>query len=198
MAFAYNYLSVLKRRLPRYPRTPLVMLVLLGLLLTAPYSSLAEEATREYTLKAAYVYRIAQFVDWPENGSEADPLGVCILGEDPFGSAIDYIQERTARGRGFSLRRSARSESLAGCHLLFISASESARMDAILDGLEGRSVLTVSDADDFARCGGMVGLVNRQGRVGLEINRNAAEAAGLQISAKLLELSRIVKQRRKG
>ena len=41
----------------------------------------------------------------------------------------------------------------------------------------------------------MVGQVNREDRVGLEINRDAAEAAGLRISAKLLELSRIVKPR---
>ncbi len=174
------------------------MLALLGLLLAAPYSSLAAQAPREYTLKAAYVYRIAQFVDWPENGSEAGPLGICILGEDPFGSAIDYIQERTARGRRFSLSRFASPESINGCHLVFISASESGRLDAILSRLEGRSVLTVSDVADFARCGGMVGLVDRQGKVGLEINRVAAEAAGLQISAKLLELSRIVKHRKKG
>ena len=175
-----------------------IMLLLLGLLLTAPYSSLAEEASREYTIKAAYVYRIAQFVEWPENGSAATPLGVCILGKDPFGSAIDYIEQKSARGRGFSLNRLASSESLGGCHMLFISASESERLESILDDLEGRSVLTVSDAAEFARCGGMVGLVNRQGKVGLEINRGAAEAAGLQISAKLLELSRIVKQKKKG
>ncbi len=178
------------------------MLVLLGLLLTTPYASLSEEASREYTLKAAYVYRIAQFVDWPENGSGngtgSASLGVCILGEDPFGSAIDYIVEKTSRGRRFSLHRYARAEGLGACHVLFISASETARLEVILGGLEGRSVLTVSDADDFARCGGMVGLVNRKGRVGLEINRNAAEAAGLQISAKLLELSSIVKPKKKG
>ncbi len=174
------------------------MYLLLGLLLTAPYSSLAEEASREYMLKAAYVYRIAQFVEWPENGATSAPLGVCILGEDPFGSAIDYIEEKTSRGRRFALHRFARSESLGGCHVLYISASESARMESILDGLEGRSVLTVSDADEFARCGGMVGLVNRQGKVSLEINQGAAEAAGLSISAKLLELSRVVKEKKKG
>ncbi len=174
------------------------MLLLLGLLLNAPPSSFAEEVSREYTLKAAYVYRIAQFVDWPETGAAPSSLGVCILGTDPFGSAIDYIEEKTSRGRRFSLHRFASRESLGDCQMLFISASEADRMETILDGLAGHSVLTVSDAEDFARCGGMIGLVNRQGRVGLEINRKAAEAAGLQISAKLLELSRIVKQKKQG
>ncbi len=173
------------------------MALILTVLLIAQVASFADEASREYTLKAAYVYRITQFVDWPENGAASSPLGVCILGADPFGSAIDYIEEKTSRGRRFALHRYANPESLGGCHLLFISASESDHMDAILDGLAGRSVLTVSDVEDFARCGGMIGLVNRQGKVGLEINRNAAEAAGLQISAKLLELSRIVKHKKK-
>ncbi len=196
MNFAGSYQTVLMR-LSRRQKPPL-MLLLLGLLLTAPYSSLSEEVSREYMIKAAYVFRIAQFVDWPESGATAAPLGVCILGEDPFGSAIDYIVEKTSRGRRFSLRRYASSESLGGCHVLFISASETTRLETILSGLEGRSVLTVSDAAEFARCGGMVGLVNRQGKVSLEINQGAAEAAGLQISAKLLELSRIVKPKKKG
>ncbi len=194
MIFAGQYRTALKQR--PAGRLKLIMLFLLGLLLTAPYSSLAEEASREYMIKAAYVYRIAQFVDWPDSGATSAPLGVCILGEDPFGSAIDYIVEKTSKGRGFSLNRFASPESLNGCHVLFISASETVHLEAILGGLEGRSVLTVSDVREFVRCGGMVGLVNRQGKIGLEINQGAAEAAGLQISAKLLELSRVVKHKK--
>ena len=124
---------------------------------------------------------------------------MCILGEDPFGSAIDYIVEKTSKGRRFSLNRFASPESLGSCHVLFISASESGGLDAILDGLRGSSILTISDLEGFARCGGMIGLVvNRKGKVDLEVNLGAAERAGLQISAKLLELSEIVKGKKRG
>ena len=54
-----------------------------------------------------------------------------------------------------SLNRFATPESLGGCHVLFISTSESDHLETILDGLVGRSVLTVSDAAEFARCGGI-------------------------------------------
>ena len=179
---------------------PPVMLWILSGLLAATAEAAAAEPPREYLVKAAYVYRITQFVDWPaEEDSEPAKLGVCILGEDPFGQAIDHIEEKQSQGRRFSLRRIETLESSRGCHVLFVSASESSGLARILESLEGRSVLTISDLKGFARSGGMIGLVvNREGKVGLEVNLGAVEEAGLQISAKLLELSEIVEGKKTG
>jgi hypothetical protein len=63
----------------------------------------------------------------------------------------------------------------------------------ILQRLQGASVLTVGEADRFARRGGMIGFVLEDNRVRLEVNRAAAEKAGLQLSSKLLAVSRLVK-----
>ncbi|MCP3959977.1 MAG: YfiR family protein [bacterium] len=178
------------------------MFLLLSALLAATPLSLAEEPSREYVLKAAYVYRITQFVAWPaEEGivREETPPGVCILGEDPFGQTIDYIEEKQSRGRRFSLFRLETLDSSKNCRVLFISASEKGSLDEILSDLDGRGTLTISDLKGFARAGGMIGLVvNRQGKVDLEVNLAAAEKAGIQISAKLLELSRIIEDKGRG
>jgi len=178
------------------------MHLLLSAILAAAPLSFAEEPPLEYVLKAAYVYRITQFVDWPGEkaaGDASPSFGVCILGDDPFGQTIDYIEEKQSRGRRFSLERLRKLEDAKSCQVLFISASERGSLDGILDGLEGRGILTISDLKGFARSGGMIGLVvNRKGKVDLEINLGAAEEAGLQISAKLLELSDIVEGRKRG
>lgn len=78
------------------------------------------------------------------------------------------------------------------CHVVFVSDSERRRTAAILQGLQGRSVLTVGDMDDFARLGGMIHLTKQNHRIGFEINPQAAERARLRISSKLLSLAKLV------
>ena len=54
-------------------------------------------------------------------------------------------------------------------------------------------MLTVGEADHFARRGGMIGFFLEDNRVRLEVNRGAAERAGLRLSSKLLAVARLVK-----
>ncbi len=77
--------------------------------------------------------------------------------------------------------------------MVFLSASEEGHIDAVLQDLKTKSILTVGDMKSFARRGGIVFFVRRKNTVRLEINLRAAERAGLKISAKLLEVAKIVK-----
>jgi hypothetical protein len=78
------------------------------------------------------------------------------------------------------------------CHVLFISQSEAADLDRILSELKGRALLTVSDLESFSRRGGIVRFVNENNRVRLRVNVEAAKAARLTISSKLLRVAEIV------
>ncbi len=66
---------------------------------------------------------------------------------------------------------------LQNCHILYISRSEIGHLPEILSALEGRSVLTVSDADGDDQRGVMIRLVNRSSRIGLQIDVGAARPA---------------------
>ncbi len=50
----------------------------------------AATASREYLLKAAFLYNLANFTTWPTEAFSGPqkPLRLCILGEDPFGAAM--------------------------------------------------------------------------------------------------------------
>jgi hypothetical protein len=65
-------------------------------------------------------------------------------------------------------------------------------MKQILEGLGGASVLTVGDCKGFAEQGGMINFVLENDRVQFEVNRKAAEQAGLKISSKLLSVAKSV------
>jgi hypothetical protein len=170
-----------------------VLAVASGFLLTTVPRTVAEELPVEYTIKAAYLYNFARFVDWPAQGpGSTGPIELCILGEDPFGEALEAIEGRTAQGRPMVLRRLAEVAGTERCHILYLGPSEAERAEPVLEHLRGLSVLTVGDFEGFAQAGGMIGFVIRADTVRLQINPAAVRRSGLRISAKLLELSEIV------
>jgi hypothetical protein len=77
-------------------------------------------------------------------------------------------------------------------HLIFVSASEQKRVSSVLGAFNGTPALTVSDIDQFADHGGVIGLVGDGPSVRFVINRAAATRARLQVSSKLLSLATIL------
>jgi hypothetical protein len=149
----------------------------------------------EYPVKAAFLYHFVEFVEWPE-ASPLPPATVTIgvLGRDPFGDVLDKaILQKLPAGRTLVIRRFARASDLEPCAILFISSSEMPHLPEILARLQGAPVLTVGEADRFARHGGMIGFFLEDNRVRLEVNRFAVEKAGLRVSSKLLAVARLVK-----
>lgn len=153
------------------------------------------EPAPEYRLKAVFLFNFAQFVEWPASAfpQPDSPLVIGVLGEDPFGAYLDEtVQGETVNNRPLTVRRFRRVEEVGACHILFVSRPEQGRLGAILDSLKDRSVLTVSDAEGFASRGGMIGFVTEQNRIRLRVNLEAARAANLTISSKLLRPAQIV------
>jgi hypothetical protein len=75
------------------------------------------------------------------------------------------------------------------CHILFISASEKARLPEILAGLSGASVLTVSEMERFTEKEGMINFIRQGTKIRFQINEGAAKKVHLTISSKLLSLA---------
>jgi YfiR/HmsC-like len=147
----------------------------------------------EYEIKAAFVYNFLRFTTWPsEAGNGSAALHLCVLGRDPFGEAIDAISGKPVQGRELRIRRLNAISQVAGCHAIFIAASEDARLGAILAQLSAQPVLTLSDSERFAERGGMIGLTLVDERVRFEVNLAAVRAGRLTISSQVLKLAQRV------
>ena len=145
-------------------------------------------------VQAVFLFNFAQFVEWPV-GVFTDPqapLVIGILGKDPFGSFLDEtVRGETVRGRGFRVDRYRRLDEVKDCHILFVSRSENKRLKEIVAALKDRPVLTVSTGEDFDQPGGIIRFVRDDNRVGLSIDLEAAQAARLTFSSKLLRSAAI-------
>jgi hypothetical protein len=147
---------------------------------------IADDLHVEYKIKAGYLYNFTKFITWPEDKSET--FNICILGKDPFGDLIDPIEQRTAFGRPIKLFRFDAFKTGQSCHILFISSS--IKNTPVIHDVN--KTLTVGESDGFAAQGGMIGFVNRQGKIKLQINLKTLQQSDLKVSAKLLEVAELV------
>lgn len=172
----------------------LLWLMLAGLLLPAVAPALADTTpSGEYKLKAALIYKLARFVEWPA-GSLQETFRICVLGEDPFGSALDVLEKRKLYALPIEVRRSKDlGAKIDDCGVLFITKGETRNIKSLLPTLKDRSVLTIGDAEDFAELGGMMQMSLKRKKIRFTVNLQSIEDAGLKVAAPLLELSTIVR-----
>src|SRR5258706_2315457 len=152
-------------------------------------------ATKEYQIKAVFLFNFSQFVEWPTNAfpETQTPLVIGVLGEDPFGTYLEEtVRGETVNTHPLVIQHYRHAEDIKACHILFISQSEAGRLDRIFEGLKGRNILTVGDVEGFAQRGGMIRFITEKNKIRLRINLEAAKAASLTISSKLLRPAEIV------
>jgi YfiR/HmsC-like len=173
-----------------------IWLIASVLLISAgPEASAQTAITREYEIKAVFLFNFAQFVDWPPEASASPqaPLIIGVLGDDPFdGYLDDTVRGEKLNNRPFVVQRYHRVEDIDGCHVLFISRTNPGEFGHIMAALKGRSILTVGDTEGFCHGGGIIRFVTENNRIRFRINVEAAEAAHLVISSKLLRLAEVV------
>jgi hypothetical protein len=169
------------------------------LLFAAPLLSRGQtDQVSEYQLKAAFLFSFAKFIDWPDKsfaGPQA-PFSVCVIGQDPFGQALEQsLEGKSVGSRGAKVGRYPNARNLSEaqhCQIAFISASEKPHFREVIDGFRGTTTLLVGDSDGFAASGGAVEFMLQDNHVRFAINPEAADRAQLKVSSKLLALAQIV------
>lgn len=155
----------------------------------------ADDESKEYFVKAAFIYNFVKFVTWPGDAAidNLTNINICVVGANPFGEAQSVFKEASSARLKLSLvHEPSWKNQNANCHILFISRSEAGSLDQILQAVRSMPVLTVSEVGDFANHGGMIGFISYQNKIKLVINRKAATTAGLKIDAQLLEVAHTV------
>lgn len=176
-------------RLLRLPR----VLALCAILL-APATFADEAPTLEYQVKAVFLLRIAQFIEWPPRPT-AMPIVIGVLGEDPFGPILDQaVQGEHIAGHPIVVRRYSDPDSFGSSDLLLVANSERSAVNRVLRRVAGKPTLTVADFEGFVGQGGAIELFLDAGRVRFRIDRKAAEAAGLSLRSQLLRAAAMVKE----
>jgi hypothetical protein len=142
-------------------------------------------------VKAAFLSKFVAYVVWPATLQPAPNAAItlCILGSDPFGRIMDEtVRGQQVDGHPLVVRRILESSDSGGCNLAFVQGRDSRGTAAMLAAMQGRPILTVTDARDGPPRG-IIHFVIASGRVRFLVDQAAAKRNGLQLSARLLAIA---------
>lgn len=179
----------------RRSRTKLIACCAAALLISFAAQGGAAESrdpSLEYAVKAAYLPKFANYVDWPASVFQApdSAITLCIAGADPFGATgDDSIQSQQVGGRRIVVRHLAHVTRESGCQILFVGGEDEKKIGQALDAVRGAGVLTVTEAPSSGETTSVIRFVIDDKHVRFAIDTDAAAQNGLSLSSKLLRLS---------
>lgn len=165
--------------------------------LLAPASAAAQDQGRpaEMRIKAAFLYKFCDFVEWPPTAFAApgDTFTIGVLGADALADELAaVVARRSVHGRPVVVRKLKRGAQPAGLHLLFVGGRDGAQLTDVLAAAKGRPTLTVTEAEEGGDPGSVINFVLVDDKVRFDVALPPAEAGGLKISARLLAVARRV------
>jgi hypothetical protein len=149
----------------------------------------------EYQVKAAFLYRFAGYVQWPDGatGPADAPFTFGVLGADALADELAQLVEgRTLNGRPVAVQRLRPSGSLDGVHVLFVGQGDAASVSGLRQWVRQRPLLIVTESEGALERGSMINFVLVERHVRFEIALEAAEKSGLRMSSRLLTVAQKV------
>jgi hypothetical protein len=152
-------------------------------------------AALEQRVKAAFLYKFAGYVEWPEGSfSKSDtPITIAVMGDDALAAELNQlVVDRTVAGRPILVRKLKDIEPSGAIHILFIGRGESARLNQVVKMLQPRPILIVTDSEGALTQGSVINFLLNDGHVRFEISLSSAEKRGLKLSSRLLAVAQNV------
>lgn len=153
----------------------------------------------EAPLKAEFIERFLQFVEWPGTGEdtpESRPLVVGVFGDSDVAIQLRHISKVTTGGRSRRTRFIGITNvaEAADCNVVFIAESRKDQLRAVLAVVKDRPILTISDRPGYGSAGVMINFYREGDYLRFEINQHAVDRSGLRFSSQLLRLARLVEE----
>lgn len=150
----------------------------------------AEQSTEEYDIKAVFLFHFIDFSIWPTHVE--NNMTICIYGHNPFENRLQLLAETISKKKIIKIKLQKNLELIDDCQILFVHSTKQNELPSLVNLLNNKPILTVSDMDNFASNKGMIGLLVQQDKIKIEINLDSVKASGIQISSNLIELATVI------
>lgn len=163
-------------------------LALLALLLQPVQAGLGLDDAQ---LKAAFIYRFAQFTQWP--GPPAQEFSYCVAGAQGLREAMHSLPQKPHAAASVKVRSVSEPQQALSCQVLVLGLTERAELLRWQQALGAEPVLVVGDSAEAYRAGVSIALVVEPNGLAFRINHSEAKRRGLVLSSQMLKLAREVK-----
>ena len=156
------------------------------------------QLTKEFHIKALFLYNFANFVEWPSDAFKdtETPLRMCLYGSVPFGGFLDAVDGTRIRDRNLKIIRTSDPADIeSGCHILFVGTNHLDTIEQLFKNMNHLFVLSIGNVEGFTDKGGIVNILRTQDQQKFDINLSKAIENGLLIDSDLLSLARIINRK---
>jgi hypothetical protein len=163
--------------------------------MAAAATAFAQREATESGVKAAFLYKFANYIEWPANAFAAPsaPLVIGVMGAEEVAAELDRIAPgRNVNGHPVTVKRLKNGESAAGVHILFVGREQGGAAAAVRAARE-QGALTVTESErGLETTGSAINFLSGGERVAFEVSLEAAEKSGHRISSRMLAVAKRV------
>lgn len=164
-----------------------IFLLLMAFVCAVSMPASLQAAEGNYKVKAVFLFKFFRYISWPpETGTDKT---ICVYGHNPFGETLDYIIKTKLSSGEYKVNYMDDVSQIGQCQLVFVSQSVKDKFSTVLKTIgDHKGILLVSDIKGFAHKGGGIEFVDHPKKIGLLLNVNAFNEAGLNASSKLMKI----------
>lgn len=164
--------------------------VLIGIILMMTSTQSAWAQKEKY--HSMFIYNFSKYVKWPD-AQNSGKFVIGVLGNSAIQKDLKAMAAtKQVNGMAIEVKQFSSAEEAGNCHILYVSASESAKLNQVLSYMESKAVLVVTNNPGLAEKGASINFVEVEGKIKFELNQKNAEAQGLKVAGSLASLAILV------
>jgi hypothetical protein len=185
--FIFHFLQEY-RSMQRFLRGFLVFVCIGALWSVVAVSPPSVQAQNGGLFEALYVFKFCSFVKFPADRMSGDFV-IAVLGAPDFAAQLEKtVAGKSVGAQAIKVRAINDISEASGSHVIYVPDAQAKKLPKIIEAVRGKSTLVVSKGAGMAKDGSHINIFTN-GDKKFEINRTAAEGAGLKLSADLLKLA---------
>lgn len=169
--------------------------VLSATFLTLFLSSSGFAAGIDDELKAAYIARFTEFIEWPATTEKqySSSFTICVFHDHPIQSLLEELPRlMDVDGKPITIKRIDTPELSVKCEILFVPKAENGHISRIHEYTDKKPVLVINEVPSAQEHGQLISLYQDSERLRIQIHLRDAQASGFKISSRLLKLANVV------
>jgi hypothetical protein len=136
-----------------------------------------------------FIYNFSRLIEWPPS-SRSGNFVIGVFGATEITMELElYTKGKKVGTRDIVIHRYKTLEEISDCHILFVPFERTKRMAEILNQLNGKSTLIITEKTGALNDGAAINFLLVEDKLKFEIKPDNASKYGIKLSAKLQEMS---------
>ena len=147
---------------------------------------------QNYKMHSVFIYSFTRYVIWPETYNAGD-FEILVLGDSPIFEELKAMaQAKKVGDRSIKVTKINGPDQIRKCNMLFLPASKSALITEVMDKVNTRPILVVSEEVGLGLKGSDINFITKDGKLAFELNQASVNKQGLRVSNELSRLAILI------